>query len=501
MTHRRPAVHRLMKSSLSLSVGVPFLERLRRSVSPVATIALGCTLAACAALPSTSQQVQPTEVGQYATTASFSAPATQWPEARWWQRYGDSQLDELITGGLRDAPDMAVAAARLRAAESAARVAGSVLSPQLSASASVSEQKQSYHYLSPVSATPQGWNDYGRAALDFSWEIDFWGRNRAALAAATSELEASRADAAQAQLTLSTAIASTYAELARLFEDRDTVLKAIEIRVKTSELFKQRFSNGMETRGGLAETEARRAAAEGNLLQIDEEIERQRYRLAALMGAGPDRGRTIRRPSIKLDQAFGLPSQIAVNLLGRRPDLVAARLQAAAQAHRVEQTEAAFYPNINLAAFIGVQSLGLDLLTRSGSSIGSVGPAISLPIFNGGRLRGELRGAQARYAQAVALYNRTVAQALQEVAEAALGQRSLVPQLDKASKAVSAASEAHTVARRRYEGGLSSYLEVLSAEDALVANLRTLTDLRARSFALDVALMRALGGGYQHSMN
>jgi outer membrane protein TolC len=136
------------------------------------------------------------------------------------------------------------------------------------------------------------------------------------------------------------------------------------------------------------------------------------------------------------------------------------------------------------------------VLADSGSVFGSVGPAITLPIFTGGKLRGELSGAEARYAAAVALYDGALTQALRDVADAALGQRALAGQLGKAMEAVEAASEAHRVASNRYRGGLASYLEVLSAEDALLANIRELTDLRSRSFTLDVALMRALGGGY-----
>src|SRR5262249_52347725 len=153
---------------------------------------------------------------------------------------------------------------------------------------------------------------------------------------------------------------------------------------------------------------------------------------------------------------------------------------------RIDQAQAAFYPNINLVAFIGVQSLGLDKLTRSGSDIGSVGPAISLPIFDGGRLRGQLRGADADFAQAVADYNRTVVQPLQDVADAATSQRALDGQRGKTNEAVDAARESWRIQNNRYEGGLSTYLDVLSAEDTLLSNLRTQTDLQSRAFTLDV---------------
>ena len=262
-------------------------------------------------------------------------------------------------------------------------------------------------------------------------------------------------------------------------------------------LFAERFDNGLETRGSLSEARARLAGAEGELLALDEQIGLQRNRLAAILGAGPDRGLAIARPQVKLDRPFGLPPELAANLLGRRPDVVAARLMAEAQLQRIDQKKAEFYPNVNLAAFIGVQSLGVNLLSKGGSSFGAAGPAISLPIFTGGRLRGELRGSMAAYDEAVANYNRTVTQALQEVASAGLSQQALAAQLAKATAAVDAAGEAHRVANNRYQGGLANHIEVLYAEDGLLAAQRQLATLRSRAFALDVAMKRALGGGYQ----
>ncbi|HET9390864.1 MAG TPA: TolC family protein, partial [Steroidobacteraceae bacterium] len=183
--------------------------------------------------------------------------------------------------------------------------------------------------------------------------------------------------------------------------------------------------------------------------------------------------------------------------LGRRPDVRAARMRAEAAGHAVDQAHAAFYPNVNLLASIGVQSLGLGMLTQGTSSVGSVGPAFSLPILTGGRLRGQLLAADADYAQAVANYDATVVQALQDVADAATSQKALGPELARTTEATDASRQAWRIQNNRYEGGLATYLEVLSAEDAYVSNLRARNDLQSHAFALDVALVRALGGGYR----
>jgi NodT family efflux transporter outer membrane factor (OMF) lipoprotein len=296
---------------------------------------------------------------------------------------------------------------------------------------------------------------------------------------------------------LATGIASAYAELARLHAAYDTAAAALEVRTKTVDLFRDRHQNGLETLGSVRQVEARRSRAAADLLAVEEQLAMQRNSIAALVGAGPDRGLSITRPKIDVSRSFALPERLEADLLGRRPDVVAARMRAEAAARRIDQARAEFYPNINLTSVIGLQSRGIDMLTHNGSSTGSSGPAITLPIFTGGALRGNLRGAEADYAAAVAEYNSAVVEALQELADAAVGQKSLGPQLERTNDAVDAAREAWRIQSNRYEGGLASYLDVLAAQDELLTNLRAQSDLQSRSFALDVALVRALGGGYQ----
>ncbi|MFT4174260.1 MAG: efflux transporter outer membrane subunit [Rhodocyclaceae bacterium] len=472
----------------------PASAPLRRSL---AVALVGLAAAACAPLPPLSQSQALKDPTQYATRQAFDAAAAPWPTDRWWAAYGDAQLDALIDEALRDAPDMAAAAARLAQAEAFGAVARSALGPQVSASASVSEEKLSYNNIIAKEFTPKGWNDYGRVAVDLGWELDFWGKNRAALAAALSQADAARAEAADVRRNIAAAVAATYADFARLYVVRDTLVRAVDIRRKSVALFDERFRNQLETQGSLSEAQARLAAVEGELLALDEDIGLVRHRLAALVGAGPDRGRALARPQVNLAQSFGLPTQLSLDLLGRRPDVVAARSVVEAQGQRIAQAKAEFYPNVNLRAFIGVQSLGLDMLGKSGSDIGGIGPAVSLPIFTAGRLQGNLRAVSAGYDQAVASYNRTVTQALNEVADATLSHQALDARLGKAREAVDAAARSHQVATNRYAGGLATYLEVLYAEDGLLNAQRTLATLQSRAFSLDVSLKRALGGGYQ----
>jgi|KBSMisStandDraft_5_1062788.scaffolds.fasta_scaffold09370_4 NodT family efflux transporter outer membrane factor (OMF) lipoprotein len=487
-----------------MSLHSPQVEDQFRFWQRIAFLALGFAVSlfsivlvsGCAGLPADDARGQIKPAGHYATERSFTDTSARWPSDSWWSGYGDAQLDRLIAEALTGAPNIAVAEARLRRAQALAGIAEAATLPQVSANGSISEQKQSRNYLSPRAATPEGWNDYGRATLDFSWELDFWGKNRAAIAAATSETDASAADVAQARLVLATSIASAYAELARLYAALDTATAALEVRSKTADLFRQRYTNGLETLGSVRQVESRRAAAQADVLSLEEQLGLQRNRIAALMGAGPDRGLEIARPQVDLARPFALPARIPAELLGRRPDIASARMRAEAADKRIDQARASFYPNVNLVAFIGYQSLNVSNLAKADSGVGSVGPAISLPIFDGGRLRNQLRSTEADQAEAVANYERTLVQALQEVADATLSQKALGGQLARTDESVDAAREAWRIQNNRYQGGLATYLDVLSAEDSLLSSMRVLSDLQSRSFALDVALVKALGGGY-----
>ncbi len=454
------------------------------------------SMTGCAQMPHMNEPPTLKPVAQIQTSQSFSAPAAAWPGDGWWRAYGDTQLDRLISEALRDSPDLALARARLQGSAAAVQFAGATRLPEVTGSAVLNESKQSYNYLIPRQALPQGWNDYGFVSLNLAWELDFWGKNRAALAAAISEQRAAEVEVAETRLILSTAVASAYAGLVDLYTLQDNAAQTLALRTKTLALFQQRHDVGLETLATVRQYEARQASVKAELLAIGERIALQRNAIAALMGEGPDRGRAITRPTARFAGSIGLPPNLALALLGRRPDIVAARLRTEAAAERIKQARAGFYPSVNLLAFAGVQSLGIANLTESGSGLGSVGPAISLPIFNTERLRGQLRGARADYDASVAVYDATLSNALCEVADAITSRKALDGELTAAREAVRAATDADQIVTARYRGGLTTDLDVLVAEDALVSAQRAEAKLKTRALILDIALVRALGGGY-----
>jgi NodT family efflux transporter outer membrane factor (OMF) lipoprotein len=461
------------------------------------TLAVSLLVAAgCAHIPRLDPSPTIKNVEQVAAADAFAAAAAEWPGDVWWRAYADPQLDALIEEALRGAPDLALAQARLDAAAAAVRFASATRIPEITGSAALTEEKQSYNSLIPRQALPHGWTDYGLVSLDFSWELDFWGKNRSALAAAVSDQKAATFEYAETRLLLSTSVAAAYAGLVDLYTVRDNAAETLRLREETVALFRRRHDFGLETLASVRQVEARRASAEAELRSYDERIGLQGNAIAALLGAGPDRGLAIARPSARFTASTGLPPNLASDLLGRRPDILAARSRADAAAHRIDEKKAGFYPSVNLIAMVGVQSLGIRNLMSAGSEVGSAGPAVSLPIFNTRRLQGALRGARAEYDASVATYNATLSQALREVADAATSRKALDGELKAARAAVAAAAEAHQLVRTRYEGALATYLDVLEAQDELISAQRAQAALETRALILDVSLVRALGGGF-----
>jgi NodT family efflux transporter outer membrane factor (OMF) lipoprotein len=456
-------------------------------------------LSACASLPAAPVARVAKAPQAYETARSFDAPTADWPTDRWWERYNDPQLNALMTEALAGSPDLAQAEARVLKAKAAQAGATAALLPNINGTGNIQDLKQSYKYIIPQSFLPSGYQDYAQATLNLNWELDFWGKNRAAIAAATSRARAAEADAAEARLILTTDLASAYATLAQLYADRDVAAQAVKVREETAGLVSQRVTNGLDTQAELKQAQAGAPATKADLAALDEQIALTRNQLAALMGEGPDRGLTITRPAALKLAAFGLPAELRANLVGRRPDVVAARWRAQAAVKDVTQAKARFYPDINLTGYIGQQSLHVTELFAPGAQLGAIGPAVTLPIFEGGALRAGLRGAQADREAAVSAYDGVVTQAFHQVADAAASERALSGRLAESQLALDRYEQAFQVARLRYEGGLSTYQSVLLAEDAVLAQRRVVADLQSRALVLDIALVRALGGGFRQS--
>jgi NodT family efflux transporter outer membrane factor (OMF) lipoprotein len=464
---------------------------------PSAAVLAIAVLAGCASLDDSkplSRLRDPARLEASRTLAQGPANAA-WPKTTWWTSFGDAQLDALEDEALAASPNLAIAQARVRKAGALAAAAGAALAPRVDGSASVTRDRFSGNYIFPP---PFGgaWYTQPLARLDFGYEFDFWGRNRAAVRAALGEAKAAEIDGAAARLVLSVAIAQAYLDLERQYAERDVAQATLAQRVKLRELTAQRVAAGLDSQVELKQAETAIPETRERIARADEAIALSRNCLAALAGAGPDRGLALARPHTT-PAATGLPSRLPADLIGRRPDVAAQRLRVEAAAAGIDVAKASFYPNVSLTAYAGLQSLGLSQLASSASAIAGAGPALSLPVFEGGRLRANLHARQADYDAAVEQYNGAIVEALQEVADQLASMRALEARRREQRAALASAQAAYDLALLRYREGLGNYLQVLSAETPLLAQRSLGAELDARERLLSVNLIRALGGGYE----
>jgi NodT family efflux transporter outer membrane factor (OMF) lipoprotein len=424
-----------------------------------------------------------------------SAAADAWPSGDWWTILGDAQLDELIREGLRDSPTLQIAAARTRAALAEAGIAEAARAPELIASGSVAREHFSANGIYPP---PYAGNTATLSALQvtLSWELDFWGKQRALYQNAVGLARASAVDQQAARLALSASIAHAYIQLQHAYLQLDVATATLAQREQITALTRDRNAAGLDSRLELRQTEEALPATHEQLIQWQEIIDVTRHQLAALIGAGPDRGLLITRPVATALSAPALPSRLPSELLGRRPDLIAQRLRVSAAADAIKVRQADFYPNVDLIAFAGFQRLGPGSLINAGDREPGVGPALSLPLFDAGRRRAALAGADAAFDVSVEQYNQALANALRDVADIVSSLQSVGAQRTEQQNALGIAREAYDLAVLRYREGIGNYLQVLSTEDQLLTQQRLDTDLRARSLDLSVSLSEALGGGF-----
>jgi NodT family efflux transporter outer membrane factor (OMF) lipoprotein len=466
---------------------------------PFALAASVLLLAGCASMKGVEPQSALREANAVAASRSLAgtpvSPAA-WPATDWWKAYDDAQLDALMDEALSTSPTLAIAAARTRKALALSAIDRAALYPQVDLGASVERQHFSENGLFPP---PLGGSTQtiSQLQLTLNWELDFWGKNRSAYEAAVGAANAAKVDAYAARLALSTNIAQAYVQLQRAYLQLDVAQKTLKEREQIYTLTRDRNSAGIDSRLEVKQAESALPATREQIAQLNERVALTRNQIAALMGKGPDRGIAIERPTATALSTVAIPSNVPAELLGRRPDLTAQRWRVEAASKDIVSAKAEFYPNVNLAAFIGYSTLGGHALLATASHAFGVGPAVTLPIFDAGRLRGNLAAKDADYDIAVEQYNQTLADAMRDVVDQLASLRSLDEQKREQVSALGTAQEAYDLALLRYREGLGTYLQVLSAEQPLLAQEGLDADLRARQLELSINLVRALGGGFE----
>jgi NodT family efflux transporter outer membrane factor (OMF) lipoprotein len=450
----------------------------------------GC--ASSAGIATVAQPVAPASVGIVGGTQTRAAELVISEE--WWRAFGDATLNDLIARALSGNPNLMVTQARLVRAEAVVSGVQSTDGPQVSGTLDVTRQRFSANSIFPP---PLGGSmqTMSTGQVNASWELDLFGRNRAAIDAAIGTQRAAQADVQAARNLLASNVAHTYVQLGRLQAQRQVAQRALQQREEMLALIKQRVQGGLDTvveqrmgEGALPETAVQ-------IEQLDEQISLARHALAALTAQAPAALDSLDAPLADV-RVIPLPSDLPADLMGRRADITAARWRVEAASSDTRSAKAQFYPNINLTAFVGLSSIGLDRFLQAGSKQYGAGPAISLPIFDSGRLRANLRVKTADLDAAIQGYNGAVIEAVRDVADQIGSLQSIDREQVQQARALDASESAYDLSAQRYKAGLSTYLVVLNAEASVLNQRRLATDLKARAIDTQIALIRALGGGY-----
>ena len=461
-------------------------------------LVLALSLAGCAnysGLDTQGRRLGAADLQAGKTLGGVALSPAAWPKGDWWTRLGDPQLNSLIGEALRDSPDMQVASARAHQASAAAYAADAERMPTLDASAGVSRsrlardqdptgQGGSYSTLRSLSAT-------------FNYTFDLWGGQRDAWEAALGQARAAEVDRQAAQLTLAADVARAYSQLGQAHIVNDLTQEDLKRTRQMLELSQRRLASGIDSQYQLQQTESLEASSQEQAINAQKQLRSAQIALAVLLGKGPDRGQQIARPNVLKPAAVALPSVLPAELLGRRPDLVAARWRVEAASKSIDASKTRFYPNLNLSAAAGTQALLGDAIFGAPSRFFNIAPTVSLPIFDGGRLRADLDARDADYDLAVAQYNKSLVRALGEVSDSIDQLHALGQQIAAKQRATDIAQQSYDTVMQRYGSGIGNYLDVLSIEQQLLQSQRQLAELNAEQIDLSIQLMQALGGGYQ----
>lgn len=414
-------------------------------------------------------------------------------DVAWWQQFNDPVLDRLVATALANNLDLAVAAARIEAFAARIGIVGAGRWPQVGYDASAARSDASRE--TPVgAAAPRGSTDLYQANLGVSWEIDLWGRISAATAAAEAEFLASKNNRQALLLSVVAAVADTYIQLRALDDQLRVARSLLDARRKSLELFEMQLERGVTSELEVAQLRSELERNAATLPALVRRIALTENALSVLLGQAPAalaRGRELEA----LDPP-GLPAGLPSDLLARRPDVRASAQQLTAAGRRVGVARAARFPRLSLTGLLGIASSDLSDLTRSGAEQSQVAGGLAGPLFTAGRVSAEIDAAMAEARQAEAGYRLTVLNALREAEDALVIHATTRDESAALQRRVDAVRAYLSYAEMRYDGGYSSYLEVLDAQRSLFdAELQAL-QVRADSLRAVVGVYRAFGGSW-----
>lgn len=463
-----------------------------------------CLLSGCVALPDLADSAKLLTMPSLSATPdndpASNEIAREWPKAQWWQVLDNPELNRLIATALQDNPNLLAAEARVKQSAAIADFQAAEMLPTLNANAELHQQR----FSGTDFYGPNGGKTFTGAYIDpavFRYHLDIWGKDKAALEAALGRERAQASELAMTKLLLSTAIARSYIRLCAAEEDQQLSAQLSTTAETILQLSRLRRQQGLSQQDPVYAAAQQLAAARQRETSVRHQAQLLRNQLAMLAGKGPDWGISIQAHSGKLAASAPTPEVLALGLLAHRPDVAAAlwRVEAAAQTVKIAKTR--FYPDVNLVGFAGLRSLYLkDLLMSHGASLAyGMGPSVSLPIFEGGRLQAELNNQQAAYDAAVETYNQTLLSAVQQVADSMADWRQNREHDAEQERAQQAAEAENQLADKRFQAGISNRDASLEAETMLLKQQLTSSAMHSAQQLAAIGLIEALGGGYENT--
>ncbi|MCB1107046.1 MAG: efflux transporter outer membrane subunit [Chlamydiia bacterium] len=420
-----------------------------------------------------------------------------WPAYDWWALFEDMQLSEIMEIAIKNNPNLLAAASRVQGAREEAKKVRSNLLPSFSLSFDDNYEHLSKDSLDrfPPSAVPPVINQI-HLALNFEYEIDLFGKNRNKYQAAIGRAKAEAAEMSESLLIITMTLAETYISYMENLQNLELSISLFEARKTLLELTQLRFMNGLEDERKVDAASAALLFAEESVVVYEREVDLNLSQIKILMGLSPDDPYTIKTPTCSFNAPFSLPEDIPLNLVSRRPDLMAQIWKVEAAAHLISAAKGAFFPNINLLAFAGLESLKWNTLFTADSYAASLAPAVNLPLFTGGKLTAELNEKYASYDAAVHDYNALLLKAAKEVSDQikileAANQRSFFQ-----SEAIEKGLHSLKLLEMRYFNGLDNYLTVLEKRIEVIHEKIKEVGIENERFFAALQLIKSLGGGY-----
>jgi len=438
---------------------------------------------------------------QYRAADASASGTNSFADLSWTEVFGDPQLQAYIGEALTNNWDIKIAAARVLQAQASARVARSQFFPNVAVGGDLITARTSEVGPSPVPAGTDPQVTYGSAYAAMSaYEVDLWGRIRRSNEAARARLLATEAAQLTVRQTLVAEVAGAYLSLLQLDYELEVSRRTYVVRTNSLVLTTARQEGGVASMQDVFQSRVLVATAEAAIVDVLRRQEQKENELSILLGRNPGgivRGLPLRQQPLRTDVPPGLPS----SLLERRPDIRSAEEDLVAANASIGEAKAAFFPQLTLTGAFGYQSVSLSDLFTSPARVWQFGPTLTLPVFTGGRLRGQYQFAKARFEEAQAQYQQTVQSAFREVSDALIQYQRTREFTVYQEQNTQARRDAAELANVRYDGGVTSYLEVLYSEQELFTAELQLARALGDELLSVVQLYRSLGGGWQANPN